>query len=108
MMKIAIENKRRNELLKRIEVKFSINHEGNGTPSRMEIRRQVAGMLDASEERVYINKFETKTGSMSAFGEANIYDSAEKAKYTEPEYIILRNTPKEENEAKEPKQEKKE
>jgi ribosomal protein S24E len=31
---------------------------------------------------------------MTTVGEANVYDSAEQAKMTEPKYIILRNSPK--------------
>jgi small subunit ribosomal protein S24e len=93
-VKIEIVNNQRNELLKRNEVKFRILHEGSGTPSRVEVRQKLAASLDVNEERIYINKFETETGSMRAIGEANVYDSAEQAKLTEPKYIILRSSPK--------------
>jgi small subunit ribosomal protein S24e len=93
-VKIEIVNNQRNELLKRNEVKFRISHEKSGTPSRVEVRQKLAASLDVNEERIYINKFETGTGSMTATGEANVYDSAEQAKITEPKYIILRSSPK--------------
>jgi len=95
-MKIQIINQQRNELLKRNEVTFQVDHEGSGTPSRVEIRQKLAGMLKTDEEKVYVKKIETKTGSMTAVGEANVYDSVEQAKQIEPEHIILRNTSKSE------------
>jgi small subunit ribosomal protein S24e len=93
-VKIEIVNNQRNELLKRNEVKFRILQEGGGTPSRVEVRQKIAASLDVNEERIYINKFETQTGRMTAAGEANVYDSAEQAKLTEPKHIILRSSPK--------------
>lgn len=100
-VKLKIINQRRNELLKRLEVKFQIDHEGDGTPTRIQIRRSLAGALDVDEERVYIKKIETRTGTTIALGKANIYDSPSQAEYVEPEHIILRNRSKKEDEKKE-------
>jgi small subunit ribosomal protein S24e len=93
-MRTKILNQQRNELLKRDELSFHIDHEGTGTPSRIEVRQKLADVLDAEEERIFLSKFETKTGSTTTIGEANLYDSVEQAKYVEPEHIIARNTPK--------------
>jgi len=93
-VKLKITSKQRNELLKRVEVEFQISHEREGTPSRIEVRRSLASMLDVDEERVYIKKIETKTGMNLSIGKANIYDSPSQAEYVEPEHIILRNKPK--------------
>ncbi len=93
-MKVEIVSKKRNDLLKRNEVKFRITHEEGGTPSRVEVRQKLAASLDAEEERILVSKYETKTGSMITVGEANVYDSVEQAKATEPKYIIARNSPK--------------
>jgi len=98
---LEIINQRRNDLLKRLEVRFRINHEKSGTPTRIEVRRRLASILDVDEERVYVKKFETKTGTMTAYGEANVYDSVSQAEYVEPEHIILRNRPKKEGESEE-------
>lgn len=94
-MKTKISSRRRNELLNRREIAFEILHERGGTPSRLEVREQLASMLGANIDCVFIKKMETKTGSGATIGEANIYDSVEQAKYTEPDYIISRNIPKE-------------
>jgi len=99
---IEIIDQRRNELLKRLEVKFQIYHEKSGTPTRIQVRQGLASALDVDEEKVYIKKIETKTGTNISFGKANIYDSLSQAEHIEPEHIILRNRPKtEEEESKE-------
>jgi len=94
-MKIKILSQKRNDLLKRKEITFIVTHEKAGTPRRLEVREQIAAMMNANIDCVYIKKMETKTGTNITVGEANIYDSVEQAKYTEPEHIVLRNTPKE-------------
>ncbi len=93
-MKIEIISKQRNDLLKRSEVKFRIDHEKSGTPSRLEVRQKLAALLDVDYKKVYIKNYITGMGSMIAVGEANVYDSADLAKIIEPKHIILRNTPK--------------
>jgi ribosomal protein S24E len=96
-MKIKVKSQRHNPLLKRIEVTFEIDTaDTKGTPPRLEVRKTLAETLKADLERVYIKKIEMKTGAITAIGEANVYESVEQAKLVEPEYIINRNSPKEE------------
>ena len=91
-MKLKIVSKEKNPLLKRTEVTFSIEHDQTGgTPSRAEVRSQLAAQLNTKLELVYIKHLETKTGTMVTVGEANAYDSAEQAKLVEPKHIIARN-----------------
>ncbi|MBS7656706.1 MAG: 30S ribosomal protein S24e [Candidatus Bathyarchaeia archaeon] len=98
-MKIEIVEKKRNELLKRDEVEFHVDHEKSGTPKRLEVKQKLASVLGVDETRVFIKKLVTKTGSMTSIGQANVYDSADQAKLIEQKHIILRNSPK--NEKKE-------
>lgn len=95
-MKVKIVSNEQNPLLKRREVAFSIEHEKDGgTPTRGEVRNQLAQILKTNLELVYIKQLETKTGTSVAMGEANAYESVEQAKLLEPKHIIARNTPKE-------------
>ena len=95
-MQIKIISETYNPLLKRKEITFEMNHtQTGGTPSRFEVRKALAQIAKVDLDRVYIRKFETKTGTMTAVGTANIYDAVEQAKLVEPEYIILRNQPPE-------------
>jgi small subunit ribosomal protein S24e len=93
-MKVKIISKEYNPLLKRKEVAFKVEHaETGGTPHRFEVRKQLATLLKSDLELVYVKKMETKTGTMTAFGEANAYDSAEQVKLVEPKHIVARNVP---------------
>jgi len=95
-MKIKIISKEINPLLKRTEIAFEVKHtEKEGTPPRLEVRKELAAALKADLQLVYIKKIETKSGATTATGEANVYDSLEQAKLLEPEYIFVRNAPPE-------------
>jgi small subunit ribosomal protein S24e len=103
-MKIKITSQEQNPLLKRKEVSFEVKHkEAGGTPSRLEVRKELASKLKKDIELVYIRRIETRTGTMMAAGEAAAYDSIEQARLIEPEYIVVRNTPQ-----KKPEEEKQE
>ncbi len=103
-MDIKILTEKQNPLLKRKEVNFQVKHEQTGsTPSRLEIKKAVATALKVDEKMVFVKKCSTKTGTQTAEGIANVYDTIEQAKFIEPEYIIKRNVPPEK-----PKEEEKE
>ena len=46
VVKIEITEQRRNELLRRLEVKFRIDHEKSGTPTRIQVKQSLASTLD--------------------------------------------------------------
>lgn len=103
-MEIKIVSEKENPLLKRREVYFQIEHSETGsTPSRFDVKKAVAAMLKKDSELVFVKKFETKTGTHTVFGTANVYDSIEHARSTEPDYIKKRNSPPEEPKQKEEK-----
>jgi small subunit ribosomal protein S24e len=92
-MKLEIISKEQNPLMKRREVVFRIEHEKDGgTPTRAEIRKQIATQLKTKLELVYVKQVKTKTGTMVAVGEANAYESVEQANLVEPKHVIARNT----------------
>lgn len=93
-MKVNMIGNKRNELLKRNEIIFSVSHEGSPTPSRVEVRREIARILKVDVERVYIRRMESVTGRAASIGEAHIYDSQEHANTIEPEHIIERDSPR--------------
>ena len=93
-MKVKIISKEYHPLLKRKEVTFKVEHtETGGTPSRFEVRKQLATLLKTDLELVYVKKMETKRGTMTAVGEANAYDSVEQVKLVESKHIVARNVP---------------
>lgn len=95
-MKINVSSQQYNPLLKRKEVIFEVRHEETkGTPSRLDVRKALAEDLKANVELVFIRKIQTKTGTMQASVEANIYDTMEQARLVESDHIIIRNVPSE-------------
>ena len=79
-------------MLKRDEVIFEVDHSEEGeTSSRSEIRRKLADVLKTKLELTFVEKAETKTGTMIANGEANVYKTADQAHLIEREHIIQRN-----------------
>jgi len=95
-MEIKIISEKENPLLKRKEVYFQVEHSQTGnTPPRLEVRKAVATALKKDADLVFVKKIETKTGTHTAVGLANVYDSVEQAKLIEPKYIVKRNVPPE-------------
>ncbi len=96
-METKILSETENKLLKRKEVVFQVEHSQTGsTPPRTEVKEALAKALKKDANLIFIKKMETKTGTRTAIGTANIYDSLEHAKLIEPEYIVKRNIPTEE------------
>ena len=105
-MKIDIISKDQNNLMKRKEIMFSVDHVKNGgTPSRVEITNQLASLLKTKSELIFVNNLKTKTGTMFAIGEANVYGSILDAKQMEPKHLISRNAVPEKNSEDSPKSE---
>lgn len=95
-MEIKILSDAKNQMLRRREVTFRVEHsETGGTPSRVDVRKAVANALEAEDSFVFLKRFETKTGTRVAFGEANVYENVEQAKLVEPDYIVKRSMPPE-------------
>ena len=68
-MKIDITSKQQNNLMKRQEVAFCVDHSDiGGTPARAEVSNQLASLLKAKRELVYITNMQTKTGTMTTIG----------------------------------------
>lgn len=95
-MDIEIMSEKENPLLKRREVHFKVKHEQTGgTPPRLEVRKAIGRALKVNADFVFVRKLETKTGTHTAVGLANVYDSIDQARLVESEYIMKRNVPPE-------------
>ncbi|MGP8070671.1 MAG: 30S ribosomal protein S24e [Candidatus Bathyarchaeia archaeon] len=85
-----------NPLLKRKEVSVEVEHESQGTPSRLDLRKAVASKYNTKTENVYVIDVESKTGTQNALCSVEVYDDPETARQTVPKYIQTRNLPPEE------------
>ncbi len=85
-----------NPLLKRKEVRVEVDHDGAGTPSRVELRKAIAAKYDTKTENVYVLEVETKTGTQTALCAVQVYDDPQSAQRLVAKYIQVRNLPPEE------------
>jgi small subunit ribosomal protein S24e len=97
-----------NPLLKRKEVNVEVDHEGEGTPSRVDVRKAVASKFNTKPENVYVLDIETNTGTQSALCAIEVYDDPQSAQRTVPKYIQVRNLPPDERKRVREEQAKKE
>ncbi|MGQ4911947.1 MAG: 30S ribosomal protein S24e [Candidatus Thorarchaeota archaeon] len=93
-MKIEILNERENKLLARREIEFRVDHQGERTPSRADIRAKIVAQFDADAAAVVIRSLDTKFGAGMTKGLARVYSSPEQMKRVEHDHIIKRHEEK--------------
>ncbi len=107
LVEIEVVEKNYNPLLGRTEVKAKVSHLRSATPTRMDVRRQLAARLNADLDRTVILKIITPFGVSESNVEAHIYDDKETMLKTEKPYILVRNQIIEKPEKKAKKKKKK-
>jgi small subunit ribosomal protein S24e len=90
-LNLRIENKKQNLLQHRWELNFTVEHNGQATPKRDEMRQKVAEVMGAKKEQVVIDRTVTETGTGVSHGYAKVYDSVDSAKKTERNYMQVRH-----------------
>ncbi|MEW6593207.1 MAG: 30S ribosomal protein S24e, partial [Candidatus Hadarchaeota archaeon] len=76
-MKVEILSKVDNPLLKRVELRFTVDHSGSPTPKRLEVRGELASQLGVPEDAVAIDNISSLHGQQTASGTARAYGSKE-------------------------------
>ena len=117
-MELTVTKRRENDLLDRTEVLFTVSHAGAGTPTRADIRKALAAVLNAKDGVVILDWARSEFGRTSTRGYAKVYKSKAKAMSLETPPILIRNgllqpvakkeAPKEAPEAAAPRAERKE
>lgn len=103
-MDIEIKEQKQNPLLTRREVRFTVHHQGEKTPTRDTIREKLAAQLNSKKGLVVVDSMASAFGRSSTNGYARIYDATEGIAKNEPHYLLKRNKLEEVR----PKKEKKE
>ncbi|MBM3229634.1 hypothetical protein FJZ26_04350 [Candidatus Parvarchaeota archaeon] len=75
-MEMSIDSKTENKLFDRVEVSFSVQFE-KSTPSRKEIREELAKHTGASSDLIVIGRLGTQFGKRKANGQASLYKNKE-------------------------------
>ena len=103
-MEIKVSNEFYNPLLKRKEISLEIEHTGEGTPQRFDIRKRMAAKLNAKIENVFVVSLNTATGLQRSTCSLQVYDDSHVASSTVPEHVAVRNlSPEERAKVKEAK-----
>ncbi len=93
-MRINIVSKEENPLFNRTEVEFEVK-ETPKTPSRKDIRAQLAALVNADEKGMVVDVLRQGYGTSEVKGSARIYKSEKDMKRTEVAKVIIRNFGKE-------------
>ncbi len=97
-IEIEILEEKKNPLIDRTEIKFRIDHFGEGTPDRLEVKKKLTAMQGSNEKLTIIKKLKTYFGAAHIMGKAFIYGEVDELKYFEPFHIQVRNLPKDKRE----------
>jgi len=98
-VKLELTSTKINQLLERKELVFKI--EEQSTPSRTEVRREIAVLMRTDVDNVIVKNINTVSGSRMLTGVAHVYNDATTVKKVEAEYLIKRNTSKKEDKPEE-------
>lgn len=82
---------RRNNIIGRRELRIRLEHIGSSTPKRTELRTKLADALGVAAERVIVRSLESTYGVGASLAEVHVYDTPERLKRFEPEYVLKRN-----------------
>ncbi|MDO8123590.1 MAG: hypothetical protein Q6364_04355 [Candidatus Hermodarchaeota archaeon] len=94
-MKIKIEEKHENSLLKRQDITFLVEHTGTATPPRLDVRDKLAAQMNCQTNQLYVIKLQGLFGQSSTRGLAHLYASKEEALAQEQNHIIKRHSTEE-------------
>ena len=93
-MKVNIISKKENPLLARQEIEFEVK-DSKVTPSRKEIRQQIAAHINTDEKHLVVDVLVQSYGSTEIKGVARVYKDEKDIKRTETKKVIIRNFGKE-------------
>jgi small subunit ribosomal protein S24e len=92
---LKILEERPNPLLKRVEYRFEVGHAEAATPTRDDVRSELAKAAKVPKERLVIERMRALYGIARTRGEAVAYETVEARDVAEREHILVRNGLKE-------------
>ena len=98
-VKLELTSTKINKVVGRKELAFRV--EEASTPSRADVRRDIAVLMRTETDNVYVRELRTKAGTRMVTGVAHVYSDEAAALSVEPKYIVTRNKGKEAAKAEE-------
>lgn len=89
-MEITVSKKVQNPLFNRLEIYATIQHSKEATPSRADILKKVADIVDTKPELCIIRQMRTSYGSDFSTAILHAYNDEKNLKEFESEYLIKR------------------
>ncbi|MCW3134891.1 MAG: 30S ribosomal protein S24e [Methanophagales archaeon] len=92
-MEVEITEEKENQLLRRKEVFFRLNHEEErgASPSRDQARDVLIKKLRCNPNLLVIDRMRTEFGKRETVGYAKVYEDGDRLREIEREHIIKRN-----------------
>jgi small subunit ribosomal protein S24e len=90
-MELKITQNKENALLSRKDIAFALRHDGETTPSRVQVRQLLAAEIGTKTENVVIDQMTTEYGLGRTSGVARAYKSADEARKSERVHLLKRN-----------------
>jgi small subunit ribosomal protein S24e len=90
-MEINIINREKNTLLNREEIIVNIEHKGEATPKREELKKKIAAMIGKDEKLVIVEKILTEFGKNRSKAFIHVYENENDMRKLEPKHILKRN-----------------
>ena len=84
-MEVQIESVRENPLLGRRQVKLAVDHEGEATPSREDIKSRFAAEKTLNEENIEVGTIHTGYGREASVTELKVYEDFDYSENLEEE-----------------------
>jgi len=88
---LHVVRERDNKLIKRLEVEAVVVHIGKGTPSRNTIVEALSQLYGKDKELIVVKSIMSEYGVGISKVKARIYESVERLKAFEPEYLLKRH-----------------
>ena len=90
-MELEIQDQKENALFGRRDVRFRLSHNGEATPSRVQVRQLVAAQLGTKTDNIVIDNMHSATGISATDGIARAYQDADSARKAERDHLLKRN-----------------
>jgi len=88
---LHVVRERDNKVIGRLEVYCVVTHIGKGTPSRKELVEAVSSMYSKPPELIVVKYIKSDYGIGRSRVKVHIYESVERLRSFEPEYILKRH-----------------
>jgi len=99
-MNISISEQKENTILGRKEITATVLFEGNSTPNRKDIQKEIAKQIKSKEELTIINTIKTNFGEAKATISARAYNDEESMKAIERKNLVEKHAGHEAKEEK--------